>query len=665
VNCTEAQALLAAYRELKNEKVLPLEPADPQGGKSGGLPRRASAVAGSHFKVDTTELDVHLEQCASCRQVLARNSLILPLEPADPQGRHASAVAGSHFNIGDKLSALPAIELPSEMHEKLMHRLANEHVRFLHREASRTPSVPEFLKPYLRKQAQHVEKRDLLTAFSTAETGPLPIIHVKRKRPRHPHMSQFAVVGLAAMFLMMLMMGGLASLLLLGHGKLASTTDISHYSLNQPSNVAEAKYTTNTLYSHVVSAVADRSNIYYTAYTDGANNPWMLEQLDRKTHVSTPLLEAPSANPLIVLGSSDSWLVWLELDDVKAATPGNKYQHPARSFTRTWSLHYLSLTARAGTRLPTPPGTAPAPTNSLTLFGSTFNESVAPNWVSTPVQGIWFLQDSLLVAMIDKSGNSHLMLFELGSGSNLTLPGEQITPVEIATASPGHVFTSPTATSDGTSIYWSDEWRSEDGSLHSNIWTQQLLESARPAHGAWIDHATTVKYLFRSDGMSFRPQVADDALFLLSTANPTNSTQATATTIPTPALTTSVDTTPAIARVDPSIYGVSPDDAVQGAVLMLPISGDLSTLPTQMNKAGQASSLQVGADFAVWQSEKGYEMYDVRTGYVTIGQDVLNGARFLAVNGNTATWVAGSADNGTNNTTPSSVTLLAFNWPEA
>jgi len=598
VNCTEAQALLAAYRELKN------------------------------VKQDTIELDVHLEQCASCRQVLARTSL-----------------------VGDKLSALPAVELPPEMHKKLMHTLASEHLRFLHRSAAKTPSVPEFLKPYLQGQTQQIEKRDLLTAFSTAETGPLPIISAKRKRQRRPHMSQFAVVGLAAMFLMMLMMGGLASLLLLGHGKLASTNEISPSSLNQPSNVAEAKYTTNTPYSHVVSAVADRSSIYYTAYTDGATNPWMLEQLDRTTHVSTPLLPTASANPLVVLGSSSDWLVWLELDVLKATTPENKFQHSAHSFTRTWSLHYLSLTSQQS-------GPAIPLVNSQTLFSSTFNESVVPNWISTPVQGIWFIQDSLLVALIDKSGNSHLMLFELGTGSN-------IAPVDIATAGHGRVFTSPTATSDGTSIYWSEEWRSNDGTLHSNIWAQQVLDNSRPSHGAWIDGATTLKYLFRSDGMSFRPQVADDSLFLLSIANPTNSTQATATTTPTPAPAAPIDTTPAISRVDPSIYGLLPDDSVQGAVLMLPIHGALTPLPTQMNRSGQASALQVGADFAVWQTDKGYEMYDVRTGYVTIGQDVLNGARFLAVNGNTATWVASNPDNGTNSTTPSSVTLMAFNWPEA
>jgi hypothetical protein len=590
VNCTEAQALLAAYHELKNDEKL------------------------------TTELDVHLEHCASCRQVLARNSL-----------------------IGDKLRSMSAVEPPPEMHEKLMHTLAIEHLRFLHRSAARTPSVPEFLKPYLQEQTQQTETRDLLTAFSTAETGPLPLIRLQRQR--RSHMSPFAVVGLAAMFLMVLMMGGLTSLLLLAHGKLESTSYISH-SLDQPSNVAEAKYTTNTPYQHVISAIADRSYIYYTAYSDAANHPWMLEQLDRTTHVSTPLLPTTSENPLVVLGSSNGWLVWLQLDVLKAS----KNKFVARSFTRTWSLHYLSLTS------PQTPGVQPS--DPMTLFSGLFDESVAPNWASTPVQGMWFIQDALLVAMIDKSGNSHLVLFELGTGSNLS-------PVEIATASPGHAFTSPTATSDGTSIYWSEEWRSDDSSLHSNIWAQQVLDNIRPAHGAWIDHTTTVKYLFRSDGMSFQPQVADDSLFLLSTADSANSTQATVTTTLTPAPTVSVDTTPPISRVDPSIYGVSPDDSIQGTVLMLPIHGDLTTtLATQMNKAGRASSLQVGADFAVWQSDKGYEMYDVRTGYVTIGEDVLNGARFLAVNGNTATWVAG-ADNGTNSTTPSSVTLIAFNWPEA
>ena len=46
MNCIQAQAMLAAYRELRDSKA------------------------------DTTELEVHLEHCASCRQVLANYNLI-------------------------------------------------------------------------------------------------------------------------------------------------------------------------------------------------------------------------------------------------------------------------------------------------------------------------------------------------------------------------------------------------------------------------------------------------------------------------------------------------------------------------------------------------------------------------------------------------------------
>src|SRR5258707_8456945 len=37
----------------------------------------------------------------------------------------------------------------------------------------------------------------------------------------------------------------------------------------------------------------------------------------------------------------------------------------------------------------------------------------------------------------------------------------------------------------GAEIYWSDEWRSDDGLLHSNIWTQQESQVANPYHGPW------------------------------------------------------------------------------------------------------------------------------------------------------------------------------------
>ena len=55
--------------------------------------------------VETIELDVHLEGCASCRQELA-----------------------CQMFIGEQLGSLPVVEPPPDMHPKLMRALAKEHL---------------------------------------------------------------------------------------------------------------------------------------------------------------------------------------------------------------------------------------------------------------------------------------------------------------------------------------------------------------------------------------------------------------------------------------------------------------------------------------------------------------------------------------------------------
>src|SRR5947208_2196910 len=220
----QAQVLLAAPRELKNGEV------------------------------DSTELVEHLEQCSSCREVLARNSM-----------------------IGEQVRSMPAVEPPAEMYTKLMETLAVEHVKFIQHSRVASPP-PDFLKPYLREQIHFPRKTHSLTAFSTAETGPLPILRTVPKT-RRSSMGQFAALGLSAVFLMTLMMGGITSLLLLAHNHLGPAS----VAIIRPTEVESTTYPTQTSYQHVVSAVGDRTSIYYTAYRDGINNGWMLEQLDRAT----------------------------------------------------------------------------------------------------------------------------------------------------------------------------------------------------------------------------------------------------------------------------------------------------------------------------------------------------------------------------------------------
>jgi len=607
--------MLAAYRELKNGEV------------------------------DTLELDVHLEGCASCRQELARYML-----------------------IGEQVRSLPVIEPLPDMHATLMRAIAKVQLEFIRRSAPGTVTTPEFLKPYIQEHVQSSHDSDLITAFSTAETGPLPIIQARHK-PRHrSHMSQFAVVGLAAMFLMVLMMGGLTSLLLLAHNNPQSAINSNTSSLKRPTEVAEASYTTSTPYQHVVSAVADRANIYYTAYGDGTNNSWMLEMLNRKTKSSIPLLPTPNAYSLIVLGSSTSGVVWLQFDGYKSNPhlPGYS-QHPPASLQ--WSLHYLSpeQLQQAALGFLTP---------SEVLLKGTFNQDSAPSWVTTPVQGIWFIneshQASLLVASIDSNGISHLTSYQLATVG---------TPVatEIATATADHILNSPTATSDGTQIYWSEEWFSNAGVLSSDIWTQQVVDAVGPSHGRWAGHLQKmiVKEPFTTDGISFRPQVVDNTLLTLCAASPAvctasqaDATQGTPTTMGTGTATSTPTSTPSpntsvIPQTVANIYAPPLDASVRGTILMLQLNGNPLNQYQVVNTTGLASSLQAGADFALWQDESGYEMYDVSQGSdVNIG-NTLDSATFVAVNGASAVWMVNSTTSNTTSKTGPSVTLMAFNWPKS
>jgi len=579
-------------------------------------------------KTDTTNLEVHLEECASCRQALANYSL-----------------------IGEQLRSLPVIAPALDAHEKLMNALAVEHIRYMQRSTPGTYSTPEFLKPYVEEQTRRQRTTDPLVVFSTAKTGPLAPIQTAHKRHRRPYLSQFAVIGIAAAFLMVLMMSGITTLLVLSHGspQRAVTRNNSSSSFVQPTSVQGIPYTTITSYQHIVSAVADRTDIYYTAYGDGANDGWMLEQLDRKTRVSTPLLATASTSPLILLGSSNNWLTWLQLDLPKPANNHrNLLNHEPLLLTRTWSLHYLSLLA---------------PGEPLTLISGTFNQSTSPSWTYTPIQGIWFMQNTLLVASIDANGISHLSSYQLDSLGRAT-------PTEIATASPDHVFTSPTATSDGAEIYWADEWRSDDGLLHSNIWTQQETRVSNPYHAPWAANVPPiiVKQLFLSDGASFHPQVVDDKLFLLRTAPyPPATTPGTPEVTPasTPtasAAPTSTPDTPTTSWADSMIYAAPFDASVRGMLFMLPLDDPNNSQPTQVNTTGQAWEPQAGTGFVLWQSDGGYAMYDVNVDTtVTVGH-VLEGARFLAVNGSTTVWTLNNPPSTTYNASLTA-TLLVFNWP--
>ena len=265
-----------------------------------------------------------------------------------------------------------------------------------------------------------------------------------------------------------------------------------------------------------------------------------------------------------------------------------------------------------------------------------------------------------------RNGASHLVRYPLGENNDFA-------PTEIAKSSPDHIITSPTANNDGSQIYWAEEWRSDDENLHSNIWTQQVLEAPIPSHGEFARHKMTIKQLFLQNGQSFTPAVVNDALFLLSTANGAGLTQATsnATPLPTstssavPVTTPNTSTTPTAAWAITNFYSAALDDSVRGALVMYPLVDSLDSSPTLVNGViDSASSLRAGKDFVLWQNGDGnYGMYDAVIKSPKIVGDVLNNAQFLAVNGDTAVWTINNAGDTTGSSINPSATLLAFSWP--
>jgi len=587
---------------------------------------------------DTTDLDVHLEQCASCRQTLARDMF-----------------------IGEQVRALPVLETPPDMHAKVMRALAQEQTEFLKKAAPGSVSTPEFLKPYLHDSAQSMQSSHAVSSFSSAETGPLPVIHARRRKNRpRSHMSQFAVLGVAAMFLMVLMMGGVTSLLLLAKG---SATHLAHIS-NTTSNlltridIQKTTYTTATSYTRIASAVADRNAIYYTAYQDGTTPAWMLLQMERATRTSTPLLAQPGGQAMILLGSNAQWVVWLQYDDPVVHPYKNNPTGNQKQVLSPWSLRVLPLAQVAQ---------ATSPITPTVLLKGTFDQQTVPTWVHTPVQGIWLAQNVLLVATIDENGKSHLLEYQLDLASKPAM-------TEIAAATLDHLISSPTTNSDATEIYWADEWISDTGVLNSNILMQQETDAPgimRPSHGRWMGYPAQIikQGSFRTDGMSFRPQIADNMLFWLSAAPVSNAPTGTPTTgsTSTPVATTTPQiSTSLIPRTDNSIYAPALDASVLGQVLMLPLDSDALTTPVSLNNTGPAYALQVGSDFALWQGDKGYEMFDVPTENDVTTGNVLNDAAFLAVNGDSAVWTSDAAPNVTtsSNSALTTTNLFTFDWPK-
>ncbi len=586
--------------------------------------------------IENTELDAHLEQCAECRAVLAQQNI-----------------------VGDKIRLLPTLEPASDASDKLMRALAAEHANFLqrssHTHASSASSVPDFLKPYMKEQTYTAaQRRNRLTTFSTAETGPLPMLQARRKKRIAP-MGQFAVLGLAASFLMVFLIGGLISVLIIAsHGSNNLSSPASSIAIAPPSLVAPVSYTTTTDYPHISSAVATREHIYYSAYGDG-NMQWMIEQIDNsaKNATSIPLLAKGSENPVFVLAASQNWLIWLQFDTPQRGSQTHVIGHTGTtSLTRHWSLNALPLsTSHTGTQ---------SFEQSITLEQGTFDTATVPSWVYTPVQGLDFMQqDTLLTATVNAKGDAQVTRYQLSTA-------QATTATTLATTNNGHIFTSPTATADGSRIFWSEEWFTDDMQPHSNVWLQQTTQTLTHSSNAWRPSIMVDKQLFLANEVSFHPQVINDTLFLLTTSDSLTQTsrKPDATSTPTQSAqgtATPVSTAPVIPRFT-NVYAPQIDESIHGTLLAYALD-DSAANPTILSNDSTAAAPQGGTRFLLWQNSNGYQMYDAVAKSPVVVKNNTGSAAFLTVNGDTAVWIAAENPAAPSTGTSQTATFSMFNWP--
>jgi hypothetical protein len=206
------------------------------------------------LKKDSQEavaLDIHVASCADCRRLL-----------------------NQHHLVGERIRSLPAVEPSSQAYTRLMQALAVEHTRIIQRASSTaalTPA-PDFLKPYLKEHAPQDPQTEALAAFSRANTGPLPVVRPVPKRTPTFHLNHLAVVGLAAAFLLVLMTGGITSVILMAQNRqsvsLPQGAGNNQASVQRVSQVSMVSAATATTYPHVVSAVANRQYLLHCLWRE-------------------------------------------------------------------------------------------------------------------------------------------------------------------------------------------------------------------------------------------------------------------------------------------------------------------------------------------------------------------------------------------------------------
>jgi hypothetical protein len=351
---------------------------------------------------DLAALSAHLSSCADCRKVEA-----------------------AYRGVGEQIRDLPSIQPPASFRASVFAAIAADQAR-IQRQAQ--PEKAD--KAGLGAPAQTTAPRVAATITEAASADTDPALRVVRRTPPPPtpwRISDLVERARASSYGMRAAVAIAAMLLLALIGSVAIPASPLYLG---GASAQVAQYQPNAQYAHVASAGASRNWLVYSG--KDASGAQMLFAENRSSNTMTPLLSAPSKNPLTVYGVTSRWAVW-------SARDGD-----------AWTLYASPL---AG-------GT---PQTLLTSADDGSDSGPAT------LHGVWVGDEMALAALTTRAATSEIRKVELASA----------TPKATTLASTNtlnHTYVSPSE--DGGAYYWAEVWMDGGRDMHSVVWREDASQHA-------------------------------------------------------------------------------------------------------------------------------------------------------------------------------------------
>jgi hypothetical protein len=375
---------------------------------------------------DLAALSAHLSTCAECRRV-------------ESAFRH----------VGEQIRDLPSIQPPASFRTSVFAAIAADQAR-IRQQTQRQAEAQKARKAGLGVPAQTTAPRVAAAISEAASAETDPALRIVRRMPQpapwrisdlveRARASSYGVRAAAVIAAMLL-------LALIG----AVAVPASPLYLGG-AGAQVAQYQPNAQYAHVASAGASHGWLVYSG--KDASGAEMLFAENRATNTMTPLLSAPSKNPLMVYGVTSRWAIW-------SARDGD-----------AWTLYASPLT-----------GGTPKALLSSADDGSDTGPAT--------LRGVWVGDEMALAAVTTRAATSEIRKIDLASAS------PKATTLA-STNTLNHSYVSPSE--DGGAYYWAEVWMDGGRDLHSVAWREDAahhVERVTSGEAAFQPQATGGSVLY-------------------------------------------------------------------------------------------------------------------------------------------------------------------------